>query len=134
MVTDGRMSGASGKTQQLRTEDIVSVATWSDIGVSSAFEVVSSKKDGKVYKFSANSDEERDGWMAAIASTIGDNTLISETVITDSNPLVPPATVGDSDSGGAGSATAGGGGGGGSSLTADREQWGSRWSFLLGIT
>ena len=35
-----------------------------------AFEVVSSAKGGKVYKFSADSESDCDGWMAAISDVI----------------------------------------------------------------
>jgi hypothetical protein len=47
-----------------------SVAVWSEIGIEHAFEVVSSVKGGKVYKWAAESEEDCDGWMAAIDSVI----------------------------------------------------------------
>ena len=60
----------AGSQKTLTPEQMLSVAHYSDIGVEHAFEVVSSAKGGKVYKFSAESESECDEWMAAISSVI----------------------------------------------------------------
>ena len=60
----------AGSQKTLTPEQMLSVAYYSDIGVEHAFEVVSSAKGGKVYKFSADSESDCDGWMAAISGMI----------------------------------------------------------------
>ena len=60
----------AGSQQVLAPHQMLSVAVWSEIGVEHAFEVVSSVKNGKVYKFAAESEEECDGWIAAIDSVV----------------------------------------------------------------
>ena len=60
----------AGSQKTLTPEQMLSVAYYSDIGVEHAFEVVSSAKGGKVYKFSAESESGCDGWMAAISGVI----------------------------------------------------------------
>ena len=60
----------AGSQKTLTPEQMLSVAHYSDIGVEHAFEVVSSAKGGKVYKFSAESESGCDEWMAAISGVI----------------------------------------------------------------
>ena len=60
----------AGSQKTLAPEQMLSVAHYSDIGVEHAFEVVSSAKGGKVYKFSAESESGCDEWMAAISGVI----------------------------------------------------------------
>jgi hypothetical protein len=55
-----------GSQKTLAPEQLSSAAVWSDIGIEFAFEVVSTAKGGKIYKFAAQSDDDRDGWVDAI--------------------------------------------------------------------
>ena len=59
----------------LQAAEIGSVAVWSalDMPEGFAFEVASRVKGGKVYKFVANTEQQRDSWMDAIGSLIGDS-------------------------------------------------------------
>jgi len=61
----------AGSQKALMPEQMLSVAHYSDIGVEHAFEMASSAKGGKVYKFSAGSESDCDEWMAAISDVIG---------------------------------------------------------------
>ncbi len=60
----------SGSQRVLPSAQILSVSIWSDIGIEHGFEVVSSVKNGKVYKFCAGDEAERDRWMSAIELAI----------------------------------------------------------------
>ena len=60
----------AGSQKMLAPHQMLSVAIWSEIGIEHAFEVVSSVKNGKVYKLKTESEEECDGWIAAIDSVI----------------------------------------------------------------
>lgn len=68
----------------LQAAEIGSVAVWSalDMPEGFAFEVASRVKGGKVYKFIAQTEQERNSWMDAIGSLIGDfgaaATMVSE--------------------------------------------------------
>ena len=69
----------------LQAAEIGSVAVWSglDMPEGFAFEVASRVKGGKVYKFVAQTEQERNSWMDAIGSLIGDSgaaaTVVSKT-------------------------------------------------------
>ena len=54
----------------LRASEMVAVAAWSTIGKSFAFEITTTAKGGKVYKFAAESEEDCDSWMQAIDAVI----------------------------------------------------------------
>ena len=51
---------ASGSQRRLRVQELVSAEYWSDIGIEFGFEVATTAKQGKVYKFSASAAAERD--------------------------------------------------------------------------
>ncbi len=52
------------------TCEMKSVAPWSDIGANNAFELVTTAKGGKVYKFSSQTKHERDSWIEAIETLL----------------------------------------------------------------
>eukprot|EP01052_Picozoa_sp_SAG31_P064070 SAG31_NODE_22951_length_514_cov_1.231325_1_plen_127_part_10 len=82
-------SGTAGKGEQLlAAADIEAVAIWSDIGVHHAFEIATKVKSGKVYKFNAKDDEERDAWMAAIGTVIQDFRVVEPTTFAEGSPPV----------------------------------------------
>lgn len=57
----------AGSQKVLTPQQLLSAAYYhAEIGIEFAFEVVSTAKGGKVYKFAASSDEDRDGWISAI--------------------------------------------------------------------
>lgn len=56
----------AGSQKTLAPKQLLSAAYYSEIGTEFAFEVVSTAKGGKVYKFAASSDTERDDWINAI--------------------------------------------------------------------
>ena len=68
----------------LQAAEIGSVSVWSglDMPEGFGFEIASRIKGGKVYKFVAKTEQERDSWMDAIGSLIGDSgaatNLVSE--------------------------------------------------------
>ena len=49
--------------KSVKLADMGTVAEWSDIGIGHAFEIITRVKDGKVYKFSATDDADRDAWI-----------------------------------------------------------------------
>jgi|EP01046_Picozoa_sp_COSAG06_P019097 hypothetical protein len=61
---------ASGSQSVLAPPQMLSVAYYSDIGVEHAFEVASSAKGGKVYKFAAESESESEAWIVMIDAVI----------------------------------------------------------------
>ena len=61
---------ASGSQRRLRVQELVSAEYWSDIGIEFGFEVVTTAKQGKVYKFSASAAAERDSWVSIIKQLI----------------------------------------------------------------
>ena len=61
---------ASGSQRRLRVQELVSAEYWSDIGIEFGFEVATTAKQGKVYKFSASAAAERDGWVSLIKQLI----------------------------------------------------------------
>lgn len=70
----------------LQAAEIGSVAVWSglDMPEGFAFEVASRVKGGKVYKFVAQTEQERNSWMDAIGSLIGDSGAAATVVSTKS--------------------------------------------------
>ena len=54
--------------KSVKLADMGTVAEWSDIGIGHAFEIITRVKDGKVYKFSAVDDADRDAWLVALRS------------------------------------------------------------------
>ena len=80
----------STRQKMLKPEELISAAPWSELGsgVEHAFEIVSTAKGGKVYRFAARSDAECDALVDAIMRLVG-----SSAVESASNPL---STVDDS--------------------------------------
>ena len=79
---------AMGSQKNLAPAQIVRAAYYSEIGVEFAFEVTSTAKGGKVYKFVAASDVDRDHWIEAIehvaeADTLGGQTLVPPSIDPD---------------------------------------------------
>ena len=68
---DGLHWTSKGTKKSILKDEIGRVATWS--GISHGFEVGSSKKAGKVYRFSATDDADRDSWMRAIEQLTGEH-------------------------------------------------------------
>jgi hypothetical protein len=59
-----------GSQRNLTPQQMVACSLFSDIGVHHAFEVVSTIKGGKVYKFATDSDDECDEWIESISAVI----------------------------------------------------------------
>ena len=74
---------ASGSQSVLAPSQMLSVAYYSDIGVEHAFEVASSAKGGKVYKFAAESESESEAWIAMIDAVIASLAAAEVTVDID---------------------------------------------------
>ena len=62
---------AAGSQKSLTPKQIVRAAYYSEFGVDYAFEITSTAKGGKVYKFAAASDVDRDLWIEAIEHVVG---------------------------------------------------------------
>ena len=79
----------------LLAAEIGSVAVWSalDMPEGFAFEVASRIKGGKVYKFVAKTEQERDGWMDAIGSLIGDSDAATVVVSKESVEILQSITL-----------------------------------------
>ena len=79
----------------LLAAEIGSVAVWSalDMPEGFAFEVASRIKGGKVYKFVAKREQERDGWMGAIGSLIGDSDAATVVVSKESVEILQSITL-----------------------------------------
>eukprot|EP01043_Picozoa_sp_COSAG02_P014436 COSAG02_NODE_595_length_19813_cov_12.215380_14_plen_511_part_00 len=88
---------ASGSQKHLSPAQIVSVATYADIGVYHAFEVVSAVKNGKVYKFAAESDEKCDAWIQAI-DVVCIDARTKSVAASATGAGIPQLTRGDHDS------------------------------------
>ena len=56
--------------KSVKLADMGTVAEWSDIGIGHAFEIITRVKDGKVYKFSATDDADRDAWIDQLRTLI----------------------------------------------------------------
>ena len=56
--------------KSVKLADMGTVAEWSDIGIGHAFEIITRVKDGKVYKFSATDDADRDAWIDQLRTVI----------------------------------------------------------------
>ena len=56
--------------KSVKLADMGAVTEWSDIGIGHAFEVITRVKDGKVYKFSAADDADRDAWIDQLRTLI----------------------------------------------------------------
>ena len=61
----------AGSQKTVPASDIQAVGYWSEIGVEFGFEVSTTVKGGKVYKFTAAADAERDNWISQIGRLIG---------------------------------------------------------------
>ena len=71
-LTETTLSWASkGQTKTIQMAEVQSLSLWSAIGFSHAFELASTKKNGKVYHFSATDEADCDAWMAAISAASG---------------------------------------------------------------
>jgi hypothetical protein len=68
----------------LQASEIGSVAVWSalDMPEGYGFEIASRIKGGKVYKFIAQTEQERDSWVDAIGGLIGDGSA-AESVVSE---------------------------------------------------
>ena len=56
--------------KSVKLADMGAVTEWSDIGIGHAFEIITRVKDGKVYKFSAADDADRDAWIDQLQNLI----------------------------------------------------------------
>ena len=82
----GALRDKVGGSQKLLTPDqLVSASPCSILGVEHCFEVASTAKGGKVYKFSAGSDADADAWLAALEQTLSGGAPAQT-----SNPLGSP--------------------------------------------
>lgn len=75
---------AMGSQKNLAPGQIVRAAYYSEIGVEFAFEVTSTAKGGKVYKFAATSDVDRDQWIGALEQVARSFSTGGQTIV------VPP--------------------------------------------
>ena len=90
----------AGAQRELPLDSILSVNIWSDIGIEHGFEVASTVKGGKVYKFCAADDATRDRWMDAIEIATGGASgahspvvVVVESDLTVDRPLTSLQTV-----------------------------------------
>lgn len=79
----------------LQAAEIGSVAVWSGLDMPDGFgfEIASRVKGGKVYKFVAKTEEERDSWMDVIGSLIGDSTAAADLVSESSVEVLQSITL-----------------------------------------